>query len=136
MPDSIKVKDYMQPTVTIIKTATVSEAAQLILEQKISGVTVVDEAGNLAGILSELDCLRAIVNAVYNGSLPGAAIVEDVMTKDVETNSPSEDIVSVSASMLDHKHRRRPIVENGKLLGQVSCRQILRAIKDFGSKKK
>jgi CBS domain-containing protein len=121
----------MQPTVTVNQSATVSEAAQIILEHKISGVTVVDESGNLAGILSELDCLRAIVNAVYNGSLPGAAIVEDVMTKEVESNSPNEDIVNVAASMLDHKHRRRPVVENGKLLGQVSCRQILRAIKDF-----
>ncbi len=131
MSGSIQVRDYMQPTVTVHQSATVSEAAQIILEHKISGVTVVDESGNLAGILSELDCLRAIVNAVYNGSLPGAAIVEDVMTKEVESNSPNEDIVSVAASMLDHKHRRRPIVENGKLLGQVSCRQILRAIKDF-----
>ena len=136
MSDSVQVRDYMQPTVTVIKSATVSEAAQIILEHKISGVTVVDEKGNLAGILSELDCLRAIVNAVYNGSLPGAAIVEDVMTKEVESNSPSEDIVSVAASMLDHKHRRRPVVENGKLLGQVSCRQILAAIKGFGSKSK
>ena len=131
MSGSIQVRDSMQPMVTVHQSATVSEAAQIILEHKISGVTVVDESGNLAGILSELDCLRAIVNAVYNGSLPGAAIVEDVMTKEVESNSPNEDIVSVAASMLDHKHRRRPIVENGKLLGQVSCRQILRAIKDF-----
>ncbi|MFT5209874.1 MAG: CBS domain-containing protein [Flavobacterium sp.] len=131
MSDSIQVRDYMQPTVTVNRSATVSEAAQIILEHKISGVTVVDESGNLAGILSELDCLRAIVNAVYNGSLPGAAIVEDVMTKEVESNSPNEDIVSVAASMLDHKHRRRPVVENGKLVGQVSCRQILKAIKDF-----
>jgi len=34
--------------------------------------------------------------------------------------------------MLKHKHRRRPVIENGKLIGQVTCRQILSAIKDFG----
>ena len=53
------------------------------------------------------------------------------MTKDVETNSPDDFIIDVAATMLDHKHRRRPIVDNGKLVGQLTCRQILRAIKDF-----
>ena len=128
---ALKVRDYLQVGTTVLQSVTVAEAAQVILEERISGVTVVDDTGALAGILSELDCLRAIVNAVYNGSLPGAAIVADVMTKDVEVNSPEDDIVSVAASMLDHKHRRRPIVEDGKLIGQVSCRQILKAIKDF-----
>jgi len=131
MSNQLQVRDYMQNAVTVVQSATVSEAAQIILEHKISGVTVVDAAGSLTGILSELDCLRAIVNAVYNGSLPGAAIVEDIMTKNVEANSPEDNIVTVASSMLDHKHRRRPVVENGKLVGQVSCRQILKAIKDF-----
>lgn len=131
MSNQLRVRDYMQDAVTVVQSATVSEAAQVILEHKLSGVTVVDDAGDLIGILSELDCLRAIVNAVYNGSLPGAAIVEDVMTKNVESNSPEDNIVTVATSMLDHKHRRRPVVENGKLVGQVSCRQILKAIKDF-----
>ncbi|MBL4679401.1 MAG: CBS domain-containing protein [Pseudomonadales bacterium] len=131
MSNQLQVKNYMQKAITVVQSATVSEAAQVILEHKLSGVTVVDDAGDLKGILSELDCLRAIVNAVYNGSLPGAAIVEDIMTKRVESNSPEDNIVTVAASMLDHKHRRRPVVENGKLVGQVSCRQILKAIKDF-----
>ena len=131
MSNQLQVRDYMQNAVTVVQSATVSEAAQIIIEHKISGLTVVDDQGGLIGILSELDCLRALVNAVYNGSLPGAAIVEDVMTKNVESNSPEDDIVTVAASMLDLKHRRRPVVENGKLVGQVSCRQILKAIKDF-----
>jgi len=53
------------------------------------------------------------------------------MTLDVEVNHPTDDIVTVAASMLDHKHRRRPIVVDGKLVGQLTCRQILGAIKDF-----
>ncbi|MFT5101924.1 MAG: CBS domain-containing protein, partial [Planctomycetaceae bacterium] len=44
------------------------------------------------------------------------------------------DIITVAASMLDHKHRRRPVVENGKLVGQLTCRLILGAIKDFNSR--
>jgi len=93
---------------------------------------VVDDDGQLVGMLSELDCMQAIVSTVYNGGTPGAEKVKDVMTKEVAVNRPGEDIVTVAADMLKHKHRRRPIVENGKLVGQISCRQLLRAIKDFG----
>lgn len=135
MSNKLQVKDYMQNAVTVVQSATVSEAAQIIIEHKISGVTVIDDKGDLIGILSELDCLRAIVNAVYNGNLPGASIVEDVMTKNVEANSPEDNIVTVATSMLDRNHRRRPVVKDGKLVGQVSCRQILKAIKDFKTAK-
>jgi CBS domain-containing protein len=113
---------------------TVAEAAQVIMDNKLSGVTVINDTGELVGMLSELDCLGSIVDAAYNGDVPGAAKVSDIMTKDVETNGPDEDIITVAASMLDHKHRRRPVVENGKLVGQLTCRLILGAIKDFNSR--
>ena len=132
MSKSIKVREYMRKPVSVQQDVTVSEAAQVILKSKLSGVVVVDNDQHLVGMLSELDCLKAIVSAVYNGNTPGAEIVQHVMTKDVEVNHPDEDIITVAATMLDHKHRRRPIVENGKLVGQITCRQLLRAIKDFG----
>ncbi|MFB3078881.1 MAG: CBS domain-containing protein, partial [Lysobacterales bacterium] len=49
----------------------------------------------------------------------------------VEVNHPHDQITDVAISMLDHKHRRRPVVIDGKLVGQVTCRQILKAIKEF-----
>lgn len=132
MPKSIEVREYMRTPRTVKQSATVAEAAQVIIESRVSGVVVVDDAGQLVGMLSELDCMQAIVSTVYNGGTPGAESVTEVMTKDVAVNRPSEDIITVAAEMLRHKHRRRPIVDNGKLVGQVSCRQLLRAIKDFG----
>jgi len=132
MTKSVEVREYMRTPRTVKQSATVSEASQVIIENRVSGVVVVDEEGRLVGMLSELDCMRAIVSAVYNGGTPGAELVQAVMTKEVAVNSPSEDIITVAAEMLKQKHRRRPIVENGKLVGQISCRQLLRAIKDFG----
>lgn len=130
MANSILVRDYMTQARTVNQSITIAEAAKEILASKISGISVVNDDGDLVGMLSELDCLRSVVDA-YNGGVPGAAKVADVMTRDVETNSPNEDIINVAASMLDHKHRRRPVVENGKLVGQLTCRSILGAIKDF-----
>ncbi|MCB1644353.1 MAG: CBS domain-containing protein [Pseudomonadales bacterium] len=132
MPNSLEVRNYMQAKpVTVSPEMSVHEAAKKIQEHKVSGAAVVDTENNLVGMLSELDCLRSLVNAIYNGNDPGGALVSDIMTRDVIVNQPGEDIVSVAASMLERKQRRRPVVENGKLIGQVTCRQILAAIQDF-----
>lgn len=109
----------------------VYEAAHEILTNQVSGVTVVDENGKLVGMLSELDCLQAIVTSVYNGADPGGALVSDIMTAEVEVNDPEDEILAVAKSMLDHKHRRRPVVKDGVLQGQLTCRQILKAVTDF-----
>lgn len=133
MPKSIALREHMRTPRTIKQNATVAEAAQVIIDNRVSGIVVVNEAGQLVGMLSELDCMQAIVSTVYNGGTPGAEIVREVMTKDVIVNHPDEDIITVAGDMLKHKHRRRPIVDNGKLVGQISCRQLLRAINDFGA---
>ena len=132
MPKSVEVSQYMQhKPITVMADMNIYDASRKILENKVSGVVVIDANNNLVGMLSELDCLRALVTSAYNGADPGGALVKDIMTLDVEVNHPTDDIVTVAASMLDHKHRRRPIVVDGKLVGQLTCRQILGAIKDF-----
>ena len=117
--------------VTVRPDMTIYEAAHEILANRISGVCVVDDDNNLVGMLSELDCLRAIVDTAYNDNEPYGSKVEDLMTRQVDVNHVDEDIVGVASQMLDKRQRRRPIVENGKLVGQVTCRQILKAAKDF-----
>jgi len=106
----------------------VYEASEAILKNKASGASVVDADGKLVGVLSELDCLRAMVTSVYNGSDPGGALVGDIMTTDVEVADAGDDIIQIATSMLENKRRRRPVVKDGKLIGQISCRQILRAV--------
>lgn len=106
----------------------VYDASQAILGAKASGASVVDAGGNLIGVLSELDCLKAMVTSVYNGSDPGGALVGDIMTTEVEVADANDDIIKIATSMLEKKRRRRPVVKDGKLIGQISCRQILRAV--------
>ena len=105
-------------------------AMQTIIDNKISGVCVVDAKGILVGILSELDCLDAVLGATYNET--GIGRVKDYMTdQELIVAHPSEDIVDIAQDMLKRKHRRRPVLENGKLVGQITCRQLLNAVKDF-----
>jgi CBS domain-containing protein len=117
--------------VSVSPSMNVYDAAHEILTNQVSGVAVIDENGKLAGMLSELDCLQAIVTSVYNGADPGGALVSDIMTADVEVNDPEDEILAVAKSMLDHKHRRRPVMKDGVFQGQLTCRQILKAVTDF-----
>ena len=108
----------------------VLDAMQVIIDNKISGVCVVDEEGNLVGILSELDCLRAVLSATYNNT--GIGKVREHMASDnLVVAHPDEDIVDVAQDMLLKNKRRRPVVEDGKLIGQITCRQLLSAVKKF-----
>ena len=132
MTKRVEVEQYMvRKPVTVKPEMTVFEAAHQILKHRISGVCVVDDNNNLVGVLSELDCLRAIVTKIYQNGEEDAGVVADAMTQQIDCNQPGDDIITVASSMLDHKHRRRPIVVENKLQGQVTCRQILKAIRDF-----
>ena len=137
MLGSVELNDYMlKNPVTARPELTVYEAALRILEHKVSGLVVVDERKALMGMLSELDCLRIILSGVYNDEDFGAAVVGDVMTREIEVQHPHDDIVNVATSMLDHKHRRRPVVQDGLLVGQVTCRQILKVVTEGLKEKK
>ena len=132
---SVELSDYMlRSPIRVPADMTVYEAAHIILNHKVSGVLVVDELNQLLGMLSELDCLRVMLASSYNDEEFVVGTVADVMTKKVESHHPHDDIIDVAASMLEHKHRRRPVIENNKVVGQVTCRQILRVITETGLK--
>ncbi len=131
MLKSVNLRDYMLTNpVKVRGDDNVLDAMQVIIDNKISGVCVVDGEGNLVGILSELDCLRAVLGAIYNDS--GIGLVRDHMASDnLVVAHPNEDIVDVAQDMLLKNKRRRPVVEDGKLIGQITCRQLLTAVKKF-----
>ena len=123
--------------VTLKPDSTISEAIKLIMEHKISGLTVVDDAKQVLGVISELDCLRAVLGTVYNDGNASVGLVSDYMSTAVVSCAPDEDIIKLAQSMLEHRHRRRPVIKDGKLIGQLSCRNLLWAIMEYtGPQKK
>jgi CBS domain-containing protein len=131
MLQSVNLRDYMLTNpVKVRPDDNVLDAMQVIIDNKISGVCVVDDEQNLVGILSELDCLRAALGAVYTNS--GIGPVSEYMARDnLVVAHPNEDIVDVAQDMLLKNKRRRPVVEDGKLIGQITCRQLLNAVMKF-----
>ena len=120
-------KDFMaKELVTVHPETDAYEAIVRLLKHQISGMPVTDAAGNLVGVLSERDCLTTLVQAQYH-ELPTASAGE-LMSADVRTVSPDTDILQVAKIFLENKFRRLPVVENGRLVGQISRRDVLRAI--------
>ena len=130
---SLNLEDFMLPhPVKVQASANIMEAVDLILHHKISGVCVVDDADNLVGMLSEMDCLAAILGATYNES--GLGPVEEYMTtKNLIVTSSACDVIEVAQTLIENKLRRLPVVDgNGEhLAGQITCRQLLLAVKNY-----
>ena len=99
------------------------EAINVLLKSKISGACVVDEDRQIKGVLSEKDCLRIFAHGAFN-QLPNA-IVADYMSKEVTTVSPEDGLFSVADLFLKHTFRRLPVLDEGKLVGQASRRDVL-----------
>jgi CBS domain-containing protein len=131
MLKSVNLRDYMLSNPVKVKPDdNILDAMQVIIDNKISGVCVVDRDGNLVGVLSEMDCLRAVLGATYNES--GIGQVHEHMASDnLLVAHPEENILDVAQDMLLKNKRRRPVVENGRLIGQITCRQLLTAVKRF-----
>ena len=127
---SVKVADYMsRRLVTFHEQDNVVTAMATLLDKKISGAPVVDDAGKLCGILSEVDLMEVIIqDSYYDESL---GIVGDYMRRDVDVIDPDMDIYALAERFHKEHRRRYPVVRNGKLLGQISRRDVLRAAQDF-----
>ncbi len=127
---SLKVKDYMATRlITFSPKTNVVEAMDEFLKHSISGAPVVDEEGNLVGLLSEVDLMQVIVQDSYYDEAAG--IVADYMRTPVDTVDPNLDIYAMAEKFLKEHRRRYPVVRNGKLIGQISRRDVLRAAEEF-----
>jgi CBS domain-containing protein len=105
------------------------EAVSLLLDNDVSGAPVVDGAGALIGLLSELDCLRVVAAGEFHDHGHYAKTqVGDVMTAASHTIPPNLDLYAIAAELVKRRVRRLPVLENGKLIGQVSRRDVLAAL--------
>ncbi|MDT4860916.1 inosine-5'-monophosphate dehydrogenase [compost metagenome] len=130
MLKSIKVRDYMtRHLVTFRSDTDLFLAIDRLLEHRISGAPVVDSQGHLIGMISDDDCLRGILSGAYYEEVGGS--VSGYMSAQVETISPEADIIEVCQRFLRDTRRRFPVVEEGVLVGQISRRDVLRAVKAF-----
>jgi len=109
---------------TISPRATVYEALRLLSDKNI-GALPVFEAGRLAGIFSERDYARKLV---LKGKFSKNTLVREVMTEEVITVAPEDDIEHCMELMTHRRIRHLPVVNGGKVVGLVSIGDIVKEI--------
>jgi CBS domain-containing protein len=114
---STKVRNAMTPGVrAVAPTDSVTEAAQAMKEQDVGSLPVV-EGARLVGIVTDRDI---VVRAVAEGVDPRTATVGEVTSGDLVTVEPDEDLDDALKLMAQHRIRRLPVVEDGRLVGVVA----------------
>ena len=132
--------------ISIAPEATVEDAAKHMLERGISGLFVVDKAGELAGIITEGDLLRreelgtersrpwwlrllvSPSRQAADFTLANARHVRDVMTHDVITVDQGASLASVVAIMEKNRIKRVAVTADGRVVGVVSRSDLMRAL--------
>ncbi len=123
-----KVSDYMtRDLITFKPEQSVEQVIESLINNRISGGPVVNENNELVGIISEGDCLKQISDSRYYNMPMEQDTVEKRMIKNVETIDGNMNVFDAAKKFLDSKIRRFPIVEDGKLVGQISQKDILKA---------
>ena len=129
MKNSEPITKYMATQLITFNPETdIMVAIKTILRKKISGAPVLNKKGDMIGIISEKDCLRLLLEGPYDLSPGGNGTVGDFMSSNVKTISADSSVVDAAYEFAFTNYRRMPVVENGKLVGQISRRDILKAI--------
>ena len=128
------VREFMDKSfITLTPEMDVYRAIDIMLKGNITGAAVVDTKERLVGVLSEKDCLRTLVHGAYS-SLPSGKVSE-FMSADPETIHADLDIFTVADKFLNRTYRRLLVVdEEKKLVGQITRRDLLRAIQKLHNK--
>jgi CBS domain-containing protein len=112
--------------VTIRPQQSLREALSSLVAHNIGALVVVNDAGQPVGILSERDIIRAAVRNEAIFALP----VSTVMSREVITGVPQDDLESVAHTMTEKRTRHVPVIDQGKLVGIVSIGDVVKAQRD------
>ena len=111
---------------TLAPGASVFEALELMARENLGAVLVM-EGDTVAGILSERDCARKVE---LDGKSAKNTKVSDIMTSKVIYIEASQPLEECMALMIDKNIRHLPVFDNGKMLGLVSVRDVLKEVVD------
>jgi CBS-domain-containing membrane protein len=130
----MKAKDAMtSPAITINQDATLREAGNVLARHGISALPVVDDEGQLVGIVSQMDLIRFNTaeipqtgEAQSAGSESEPMRVADIMTVEVVSVSPETDLHTVAKRLSESHVRQVPVLSDTELVGVVSRRDLIK----------
>ncbi len=126
---STTVSDHMtRKLITFRPEQSIEEVMNILVKKNISGGPVVNDKDELVGMISEGDCLKQVVKGKYHNLPDEKTTVADHMITNVITIEPEKDIFDAAHQFLDKRIRRFPVLREGKLVGQISQKDIMKAV--------
>ena len=114
--------DLQKGGLFFIKSGTsIAEAAGIMREKRVGAMSILDEESRLMGILSERDIMHAVND---HGPAMFQMTVDDIMTRDVITVSPTDELNLAAELMRQHHIRHLPIVDGPQVCGMISVRDL------------
>ena len=127
---SMPVQGYMKKDFLILDPEIdVLRAAHLLFDSDVSGAPVLDEHGRLVGMLTEQDCMQVALQGFYHGE-PGGPVKRH-MSGDPKYVSPDQSILTVLEMFIDDRFQSYPVVDNGRLVGVITRRDVMRALAEY-----
>jgi len=124
MSRGLKVRDIMSsPVVTASPDTNVFEIAKKMTEENIGSIVIVNEAGEVIGIITEDDLIKRVL---AKGKDPFTTKAEEIMTKPIVYVSPDTDLKDAADIMVSKNIGHLVVIENGKLVGIIAEYDILR----------
>ena len=125
----MRVRDFMiNKPVVFARDTDLLDAVRVLVDRRIAAAPVVDERGNLVGLLTERDFLRAALVAGYHGETGGCD--GDYMSCDVHAVNADDGLLDVAMRFVETKRRQFPVMEDNRVVGLVARRDVLRAVLD------
>jgi CBS domain-containing protein len=115
-------KHMSRDLLTVGPGETVREVVQRMVERNLGAVLVLD-AGQLVGIMTERDLMRAVAHGLNDES-----VVAEHMTKHPETVGPGDTTQHAAVLMIHGGFRHLPVVEGDDVVGMLSIRDLMRVV--------
>nr|VFJ97590.1 MAG: CBS domain-containing protein [Candidatus Kentron sp. H]VFJ97936.1 MAG: CBS domain-containing protein [Candidatus Kentron sp. H]VFK03435.1 MAG: CBS domain-containing protein [Candidatus Kentron sp. H] len=97
-----------------------------LVELRVNAAPVVDDQGNIVGLLTERDCLTAALHSGYFADLVGK--VSDFMSKDVKLVGADESVLDVAEKAEHERLKQYLVLEENRLIGYLGHHEILKAL--------
>ncbi len=132
MPVSpLQVRNYMSTRfATISEGQDISEAITLFTNKNLFGAAVLDNLGNMVGILSVTDCIGEAIREGFDAGSHRKVSV--LMSKDVRTVDADDNILDVAKLFMDGHYRRYPVMEDNRVVGVITRLEVLKGISKIG----
>ncbi len=130
-PKILTARDIMtSPGIVVNPEMSVFSAIPILIKNNLTGCPVTSPNGQLLGILSELDCMKVIASdAFYADDYSNSDIlVSRYMTTDCLSITADMGIFRIANIFFENVLRRIPVVDEGRLIGQITRSDVLKGI--------